>query len=35
MAYEAPTLTEIGTAEDVILGSGNDMLDADNETKMV
>lgn len=35
MRYEKPTITFVGKAANLICGSGNDLLDADNETRMV
>lgn len=35
MTYEKPIVIEIGNAEDLILGSGDWELDADNETRLV
>jgi hypothetical protein len=33
--YEPPIITEVGKAEDLILGSGNSSADADNQTHLV
>jgi hypothetical protein len=35
MKYEKPTITLVGKAVSLICGSGNDLLDADNQTHMV
>jgi hypothetical protein len=35
MTYERPELIEMGEASDLILGSGDWFMDADNETRLV
>ena len=35
ITYEAPAIIEIGDAENMILGSGDWILDADNETRLL